>query len=208
MNSILKKIALIVSVIILSFGFSHPSRADSPTDQLQGTVNEALEVLKDPELKAEEMKAERREKLRNILFPRFDFPEMARRSLGFHWRKLSPQEREEFVELFTDLLEQSYVDRIESYSDEKFVYLKEVIDQNYAQVQSRILTPKGEEFSVNYNLHSRNGNWKVYDIVVENISMVNNYRSQFNRVISNSSYQELVDRLKIKQAKLVDAKKR
>ena len=132
---------------------------------------------------------------------------MARRSLGAQWRKLTPKEQEEFVRLYTDLLERAYINRIESYSDEQFAYVRENLDKNYAEVQSRIVTNKGEEFSLNYKAHLINGEWKVYDVVVENISLVNNYRSQFNRIIANSSYEELVRRMKEKQIEVAGEKK-
>lgn len=176
------------------------SFAGLPTDQIKSTVDKALAVLKNPRLKSEAKTKERHEQLRQILFARFDFIEMAKRSLGGNWRRRTPKEQEEFVRLFTELLERAYIDRIESYADEKFVYQEEKQDGNYAEVESQIVSAKGEEYSINYKLHLVGGEWKVYDVVIENISLVNNYRSQFNRVIANSSYEELIRRLKEKQA--------
>ncbi|MFQ5903890.1 MAG: phospholipid-binding protein MlaC, partial [Candidatus Binatia bacterium] len=175
-------------------------RAGAPTDQIRTTVDKALAILKNPQLKSEARKKERRDQLRQVIYARFDFTEMAKRSLGSHWRRRTPEEREEFVQLFTDLLERAYVDRIESYNDETFIYLRENLDGSYAEVKSRIATHQGEEISLNYKVHLVNGEWKVYDIVAENISLVNNYRSQFNRVITNSSYEELIRKMKEKQA--------
>jgi len=111
------------------------------------------------------------------------------------------------VRLFTDLLERAYIDRIEGYSDEKFAYVREILDKNYAEVNSRIVTHNGEEFSLNYKVMLKNGEWKVYDVVVENISLVNNYRSQFTRIIANSSYDELVRRMKEKQIEVAGERK-
>ncbi|MBI2358748.1 MAG: ABC transporter substrate-binding protein [Deltaproteobacteria bacterium] len=176
-----------------------PSSAGVATDQIRATVDKALTVLKDPGLKSEPRIQERRDKLRQILYARFDFAEMAKRSLGSHWRRRTPKEQEEFVQLFTGLLEQAYIDRIESYNEETFQYAREILDGNFAEVESRILTRKGEEFTILYKTHLAKGEWKVYDVVIENISLVNNFRSQFNRVIANSSYEELVRRLKEKQ---------
>ena len=155
-------------------------------------------VLKDPHLKPPAKLRERRDQLKQILFARFDFTEMAKRSLGANWRRRSPQEQEEFVRLFTDVLERAYADIIESYSDEKIIYLNERIDGGFADVNSKITTAKGEEYSINYKAHFVGSEWKVYDVVAENISLVNNYRAQFHRVISNASYEELVRRLKDK----------
>ncbi len=174
--------------------------AGAPTDQVRSTVDKALAVLKNPQLRTEAKTKERRDQLRQILFARFDFAEMAKRSLGSNWRRRTPKEQEEFVRLFTDLLERAYIDRIESYTDEKFVYMGEKQDGKYGEVESRIVTSKKEEFSINYKVQLAGGEWKVYDVIIENISLVNNYRSQFNRVISNSSYEDLISRLREKQA--------
>ncbi len=174
--------------------------AGGATDQIRMTVDKALVVLKDPRLKTAAKATERREQLRQILFARFDFAEMAKRSLGSNWRRRTPREQEEFVRLFTELLERAYSDTIESYTDEKIVYLGEKLDGSYAEVNSRIITSKGQEFTIDYKSRLVGNEWKVYDVVIENVSMVNNFRSQFNRVINNSSYEELIRRLKEKQA--------
>jgi len=181
--------------------------AGLPTDQIKSTVDKALIVLKDPRLKPTARVKERRDQLRQILFARFDFTEMAKRALGSNWRRRTPQEQEEFVRLFTDVLERTYAEIIESYSDEKIMYIYERIDGTYADVASKILTSKGDEYSINYKAHLISNEWKVYDVVAENISLVNNYRSQFNRVIANGSYEELVRRLKDK-AEFVGAPKK
>jgi len=175
---------------------SAQATAGLPTDQIKATVDKALVVLKDPRLKPAAKTKERRDQLKQILFARFDFTEMAKRALGANWRRRTAKEQDEFVLLFTDLLERAYADTIESYTDEKIVYVGERLDGGYADVSSKIFTSKGEEFSLNYKVHFVGGEWRVYDVIVENISMVNNYRSQFNRVIVNSSYEELLRRLK------------
>ena len=170
--------------------------AGVPGDQVRQSVDKLLAILKDPQLKGESKKNERRDKLKEVIYQRFDFTEMARRSLGSEWRRRSPEEQREFVKLFTGLLERAYLDNIESYNGEKFRYLKEQEDNNYAQVDTKIIDNKGQEFSVNYRLHNQNGDWKVYDVVIEDVSLVNNYRSQFNRVLATSSYEDLVNRMK------------
>jgi len=170
--------------------------AGVPGDQVRQSVDKLLAILKDPQLKGESKKNERRDKLKEVIYQRFDFTEMARRSLGSEWRRRSPEEQREFVKLFTGLLERAYLDNIESYNGEKFRYLKEQEDNNHAQVDTKITGNKGQEFSVNYRLHNRNGDWKVYDVVIEDISLVNNYRSQFNRMLATASYEELVNRMK------------
>jgi phospholipid transport system substrate-binding protein len=136
--------------------------------------------------------------LREALNPIFDYEEMAKRALGTHWRRRTPAEQEEFVKLFRDFLERIYSDKVDLYGGEKVRFGRELIDKDFAQVESTIIKPKGEELAVIYKLRQLNGQWKVYDAVVENISIVNNYRSQFDRIISSSSYEELVKRLQEK----------
>jgi phospholipid transport system substrate-binding protein len=192
--------------LVLALG-SGNAVAGFPTDQIKSTVEKALLVLQDLRLKLPAKLKERRDQLRQILFARFDFTEMAKRALGSNWRRRTPQEQEEFVRLFTDVLERAYAEIIESYTDEKIVYVNERVDGTYADVGSRILTSKGEEYSINYKAHLISNEWKVYDVVAENISLVNNYRSQFNRVIANASYEELVRRLRDKVEFAVAPKK-
>ena len=194
------------AAVIASAVLRDSATAGMPTEQIRSTVDKAVLVLKDPRLKPAAKTKERRDQIKQILFSRFDFTEMAKRALGVHWRRRTPNEHEEFVQLFTELLEHAYAEIIESYSDEKFVYVGERLEGGYADVSSKILTGRGEEYSLIYKAHQVNGEWRVYDIVAENISMVNNFRSQFNRVISGSSYEELRRRLQEK-ADLGAAKK-
>jgi phospholipid transport system substrate-binding protein len=167
-------------------------------DRVRETVDKLLTILRDPQLKGESKKTERRQKLKEVVNQRFDFTEMARRSLGSEWRRRSPEEQKEFVKLFTELLEQAYLDKIESYNGEKVQYLREREDKDTAEVATKIIDNKGREFSVNYRLHKANGDWKVYDVIIEDISLVNNYRSQFNRVLAKDSFEELLARMKEK----------
>jgi phospholipid transport system substrate-binding protein len=172
--------------------------AGVPGDQVRQTTDKLVAIIKDPQLKGESKKNERRDKLKELIYQRFDFTEMAKRSLGSEWPRRSPEEQKEFVKLFTVLLERAYLDQLESYSGEKIQYLKEREDDNYAQVETKIIDKKGQEFSVNYWLHNRNGDWKVYDVVIEEISLVNNYRAQFKRALAKSPYENLVNRMKEK----------
>jgi phospholipid transport system substrate-binding protein len=131
-----------------------------------------------------------------VIYQRFDFTEMARRSLGPEWRRRTAEEHKEFVALFTKLLEPAHLNTIESYNGEKVQYLNERAENSGAQVDTKITDNKGREFSVNYRLHDVNGDWKIYDVVVEDVSLVNNYRVQFSRVLAKSSYAELVNTIK------------
>lgn len=174
-------------------------QAATPTESVRQTVDNITAILKDPALKGEQKKKERREKLKEVIYRRFDFTEMAKRSLGSEWRKHSPEEQKEFVQLFSALLEDAYLDKIESYNGEQVRYLKERVDKDFAEVPTKLVDNKGQEFSVVYRLYSSGGDWKVYDVVIEDISLVNNYRAQFSRVLAKSSYAELVDRMRKKQ---------
>jgi phospholipid transport system substrate-binding protein len=169
-----------------------------PTDQVRGTVDRVLAILQDPNLKAKNKLVERRELLRSVISARFDFAEMARRSLGAEWRRLTPSQQQQFVEIFTDLLRDAYVENIESYKGEKVNYTREVQEEQFAVVQTILRSPEGSEYSIEYRLHLVNKEWKVYDVVIENVSIVNNYRSQFARVINKSSFEGLIRAMKEK----------
>lgn len=173
--------------------------AGAAGDEVRKTVDRVILILQDPRLKGEAKNNERRKQLREVLERRFDFTEMARRSLGPHWRRLRPEQQKEFVRHFTHLLAEAYLDKIESYNGEKVEYLKEQENGNYAAVDTKIIDNRGQEYSINYRLHNVKGNWKVYDVIIENISLVNNYRAQFNRVLARSSYDELIERMKAKK---------
>jgi phospholipid transport system substrate-binding protein len=157
-----------------------------------------LSILQDSTLKSADKHEERRERLTKLISARFDFPEMAKRSLGAEWRRLTPAQQREFVDLFADLLRDAYVADIESYKGEKVIYTRETQEEKYAVVQTLIRSPEGTEYAIDYRLHLIDKDWKVYDVVIENVSVVNNYRSQFARVINKSSYQGLIRTLREK----------
>jgi len=125
---------------------------------------------------------------------------MAKRSLGSHWRRLTPEEQQKFVSVFSQFLEKIYITRIDAFNGEKFIYTGEQVDQDYARVDSKVQIPTGKEYSIRYKLHLVANDWKIYDVVVENISIVNNYRAQFSRIIDQSSYEQLVYRMEQKLA--------
>jgi len=176
-----------------------PARAGGPTDELRAAIEKVQMILNDSQLKAAGKKGERLDKLRQVIQPKFDFTEMAKRSLGANWQRRNAEEQREFVRAFTELLENAYADSIDSFDGEKVIFTNEKQDKEYAEANTKIVTKKGEEFPVNYKLHQASGSWKVYDVVIENISLVNNYRSQFNRVIAKSSYEELLRTMKEKR---------
>jgi phospholipid transport system substrate-binding protein len=174
------------------------------TEQIRTTVEKVLVILGNSSLVEDsdgkkinpEAIAKYRADLRKAIFPQFDVPEMAKRSLGLNWRRRTPVEKKEFVDLFSHLLEDFFSDKLKSFEDEEFVYSGEIKDGDYAKVETMIVTKEGKEISINYRLHLVDENWKVYDMVIENVSLVKNYRSQFNRIITKSSYQDLVRRIR------------
>jgi phospholipid transport system substrate-binding protein len=166
--------------------------------QLSVTVDKVIKILKRPELKTPDKEELKRKLLREAISERFDFQEMARRALARHWRKRTEQERREFVELFRVLLERTYLKRIEQYSDEKVIYKDERIDPPYALVKTVVVTSQSVEIPIDYRLIQRSNDWKVYDVIIEGVSLVNNYRKQFAQIIRSSSYESLVERLRKK----------
>ena len=177
--------------------------AGEPLDSIRETVTDVLAVLEDETLQSPENQKLRREKLRQAVYQRFGFEEMARRSLGRHWRDLNAEQRQEFVGLFSDLLERSYIGRIEGTgSGSQVDYPRETIDEEgFASVLTLITNRLGSQIDVEYRLLQRDGGtpWEVYDIVIEGVSLINNYRTQFNNVIHRTSYDGLVKQLRLKR---------
>ncbi|MCS7164040.1 MAG: ABC transporter substrate-binding protein [Thermodesulfovibrio sp.] len=202
----MKKFILILSIFIFTVSFSFA--VISPKEQIKKTVDKVISILKDPKYKGKEKTQQRRAALRAEIGKVFDFEEMSKRSLGVYWRERTSQEKKEFIELYKDLLERSYIEKIESYTDEEIVYTDERIENNkYAEVKTKIITKERKEIPIDYRLYFTGSEWKVYDIVIEGVSLVSNYRSQFTKIIRNHSYQELVKRMKNKQIEEITREK-
>src|SRR5713101_3880475 len=191
--------APIVVAAVLALLAARDAGAGVPTDQLRGSIDLVLRILTDPELKKEARTAERRKRIREVVNQIFDFTEISQRCLGRHWQARTPAEREQFVALFGDLLENAYITKIESYSGEKIQYPGDVIDGDLALVKTRIVTKQETEIPVDYRMFLNGGRWVVYDVSIEGISLIGNYRTQFNAVIQRSGYPDLVAKLKAKQ---------
>jgi phospholipid transport system substrate-binding protein len=185
--------ALLTVALWIFPGFS---LAGAPTAQIRGTIDRAIAILKDPALAAKEKREERRDLLRKEIAPVFDFAEMAKRSLGIRWRERTPEERDRFVALFREVLENSYLGKIEGYEGEVIRYGKETVDGPYAEVKTLVVTGKGQEIPVDYRMLGNGGKWRIYDVVIEGISLVNNYRSQFNSILQKSSFAEMMEKLR------------
>ena len=174
------------------------AEAGAPTDQLKQQVDEVVRVLEDPAAKARP--ARRRAAVRKIAENIFDYPDTARRALGPHWAARTPEEQREFVTVFADLLDRAYLSKIDLYQGEKVRYADETVDGNQATVKTMLVTPKGTSIPVDYRMHLVNGRWLVYDVVIEGVSLVANYRTQFNRIVRTESYAALVQKLRSSEA--------
>ncbi|MGC1397557.1 MlaC/ttg2D family ABC transporter substrate-binding protein [Candidatus Binatus sp.] len=179
--------------------FIAPAWADDPMSVVQGTVNEALAVLRDTQTPL----AQRQDKLRQIVSGTFDFTEMAKSALGYHWKQITPAQQQEFTAAFVAFIEDSYLSKINEYNGQQVNFLRATNDgAQYSEVNTDITQPKGEPIHVNYRLLQEGGTWKIYDVTVDAISIIANYRNQFNRVMNNSGYETLISDLKSKQAAL------
>jgi phospholipid transport system substrate-binding protein len=176
--------------------------AGVPTDQLKAQIDRVIKALEDPELKKEGRAKDRRAAVRKIANDIFDFSETARRSLGRHWQGRTPAERDEFVQLFSDLLERSYISKIETYGGEKILYNSDSVEGDQAKVQTKLVAKGGSEIPIEYRMHKAGDRWLVYDVVIEGVSLVANYRTQFNKIIQTSSFKELMNKMKNKQHEL------
>lgn len=172
--------------------------AGVPTEQIKETTDKIISILADPELKGPAQAEKRRNLIRKTADDRFDWQEMSRRSLGQHWRKLSEEEKKTFVNLFSQLLERTYMEKVEDYSGEKVSYTGETIDGDYATVEMKVLTSKNVEIPVVNKMKKNGGEWMVYDVSIEGVSLVNNYRTQFSSILSKSSFAELLAKLQEK----------
>jgi phospholipid transport system substrate-binding protein len=194
-------VSLVLVLSSLSIGLPAPAFA-SVTDEVKRVVDEVVRIVADPELKKPQKEPQRRQALKNTISSIFDYSEMAQRSLATHWKVRTPAERKEFVSLFETLLQNSYAGKIESYHNEKIVYLKESIDGQYAEVRSKVIAPKGDEYALDYRLIQKGGKWMVYDVVIEGVSLVSNYRGQFNRIVNGQGYPELLKKLRTKSEEI------
>ncbi len=173
--------------------FASPAR-----DQLKLSIDQILTVLRTPELKGDAQKQKRREALGTLVEERFDFKKMSQLSLGRHWKERTEAEKFEFVTLFSRLLKDTYITKIEAYTDEKVVFLKDRVEKRKAQVNTKIIT-KTVEIPINYRMFTRkNDQWMVYDMVIEGVSLIGNYRSQFRQMLEKDSFETLMGKLKQK----------
>lgn len=194
------KKSIVIALLVVSFWLfgSGPALAIVITQLINESTEEVRAIASDPKLAGDSNKEKRRAKLRTELKKIIDFEEMAKRSFGSIWRH-HPNRQKELAELFIKFLERAYMVNIESFEDEIIDYKKEMVDGNFAEVRAEVMSPKsGQKISVEFKLHRKNGDWKVYDVVIENVSMVNNYRSQFSRVARDGNIEGLMKVLREK----------
>jgi len=175
--------------------------AGGATEAMKSTIEEVLTILKDKDLKQPGKAEERRRRLEQVVGDRFDYQEMSKRALGSPWNTLADKDKQEFVALFQTLLTNSYADKIEAYSGEGVKYINERTENDYAEVRTKVLNGK-VDIPLDYRLLNRGGDWRVYDVVVDGVSLVNNYRGQFSKILRSSTYADLVDQLRKKSEKI------
>ena len=197
----MKPLVLVVTLGVLLAG-GEPALAGAPTDQLKQATDQILKLLEGPTLKGPDQLAERRQQIRAIASDTFDWRETAKRVLGRHWTERTPQEREEFGALFIDFIEHSYVGKLELYSGERILYIAELTDGPQVTVRTKLITKSNTEVPVDYRMLKDGERWRVYDVVIEGVSLVSSYRTQFTRIIQQSGYSELVKKLRTKQDEL------
>lgn len=201
-GSWIKVVNGVAGLLLLLGGVAvQPAVAGGATEAMKHTIDEVLTTIQDKELKQPGRAEERRQRLEQIVGARFDYQEMSRRSLGAPWNTLPDKDKQEFVALFQTLLTNSYADKIESYSGEGVKYINERTENDYAEVRTKVLTGK-VEIPLDYRLLNKGGDWRVYDVVVDGVSLVNNYRGQFSKILRSSTYADLVDQLRKKSDKI------
>jgi phospholipid transport system substrate-binding protein len=177
------------------------AEAGEPTEVIKRTTDKVLAILEDPQFQAADKQAQKQQLLHQVAEATFNWQEMARRALAVHWRDRTPEQQQEFVQLFRDLVERTYMNRLEQAASERqtIQYVGEQVEGSRAAVRTKVITTRNTEIPIEYRLLKVGDRWQIYDVLVEGVSLVNNYRSQFNRIITTSSYNELVARMKARQ---------
>ena len=194
------RLSIIGFSLVLILGAGKTAQASGITEGLKATIDQVISVVTDPQYKKD--RTTRRTKMKGIIFPKFNFLEMGKRSLGnTNWKNIKPEERKAFVDVFGKLLENSYANKLENYSDEKINYVDEIVKGKYAMVKTEVVR-KNDSINIDYKLIEGSNEWLIYDITVEGVSLIKNYRSQFGKVIHNDSFEVLMDKLNAKVKKL------
>ena len=193
-----RRLLIVPLFFFITLVLSGLSIAEGPAEDVRKTTDKLIAIVSDPAMKSADRTAERTRRIRKTVDERFDWKEMSKRTLARHWKKRTEREKEEFIHLFGKLLERTYLDKVEGYSGEKILYVGERVDGKYGIVVVKIVTKKDTEILVKYKLKNKGSEWLVYDISIEGVSLVNNYRKQFNSIMTRSSYEDLVKKLRTK----------
>ncbi|WP_028322402.1 MlaC/ttg2D family ABC transporter substrate-binding protein [Desulfatiglans anilini] len=195
-------IRLVLLLIPVLLAFPAPAPAGQATEQIRATTDKIIRILSAPELKDPELSDERARRIRAAVDERFDWDEISRRTVGRYWARATEDQRAKFTELFAKLLERTYLDKVENYSGEEVSYDDEMIDGRYGLVKVTINSPRGTDIPVDYRLIRKDDRWFVYDISIQGVSLVNNYRIQFNSILAKSSFDDLLKQLRKKVEEL------
>lgn len=193
-----------IVALALAFGLTSASAAGAgaPTDQLREGIDRIFKILGDPEMSGDANATQRKAAVTRIAGELFDFGEMSKRTLGRHWEQRTPAERQDFVRLFTELIQRSYFSKVDEHGSEKTIFRSETVDGKQAIVKTTLLLARGNQMPLEYSMLETGDRWRVYDLSIDGISLMANYRSQFNRIIRTSSYADLVTKMKSHQADL------
>ena len=207
-----KTFSLLVLFVCLALLWPHSGRASAITNDLKTAIDKVIVIMQDPAFAAPEKKSEQDKLIHNVVKEKFDWEEISKRALGAHWRDLNPAQQKQFVEIFNDFLERTYIAKVglflketKNFSSKNIFYLQENIDGNYALIDSKIPLAE-EEIPISYKLINKDGKWVVYDLTIEGVGIVANYRTQFNELLTNGSFEKLIEKLKSKQGEAIIVK--
>jgi len=196
----IQRLLKLVLIVVLMHA---PVSADAgvPLDTVKGHVDKVLDVLRDSSLKGGSKEKIKKDKIRTISEKMFDFNELSRRTLGLNWNKFKTEQQQEFIELYKSILEGAYIDKIVSYTDEKIIFNGEnPLSEKTVEVQTTVVTKKAD-IPISYRMIRKEGEWRVYDVIIEGVSLISNYRSQFTQILVNKSPEGLLDTLRKKAGK-------
>ena len=173
--------------------------AGVPLDTVKANVNSVLEILRDPKLKGEAGKKVKEQKIQAAAEKLFDFVELSKRTLGLNWNNFTPEQRKEFVHLFETILKDAYIEKITSYDNEPVNFTKEApLSETTVEVSSVVVLKGGQQVPINYRVIKKENDWRVYDVVIEGVSLINNYRTQFREILGNNPPEKLLETLRKK----------
>lgn len=194
-KSIFIGLSITIFIFIL---FTFTAQAGVATDRIKAATDKLLEIVTNHDLDPPEMAEKRAHMIRETVDTVFDWQAFSQRALGRHWRKLSKEQKDEFITLFGQLIERTYMDKTRQYSGQQMKFINEETDEKYGVVDAEVAMKNEANIAIQFRILKKNETWFVYDVYVEGVSLVNNYRVQFNNIMTKSGYSELVSKLKTK----------